>query len=213
MTMTTTLHAIGWLATAALGAAVALPADAHNNRRGNATPSPHARSTYVPPANARLHGTAPAASHRHHHHHYSPPRVVVVPRPVYVAPPVGRYVAPPVVYAPAPVHDAPTVYAPPADPQGTPPGGWYPARGPFMALDGGSFIAGGVTYVLSGLRTWDVSTPQGAAARDRLQQLLQSGAVMVWRIANDGYGRAIARVIVNGAEVAELLRREGFAAA
>ena len=59
--MTSPLNATGWLATAALGAALALPADAHDNRRCNASPSPHARSTYVPPVNARLHGTAPAA--------------------------------------------------------------------------------------------------------------------------------------------------------
>jgi len=224
--MTTTLHMIGWLAAAAFGAFAALPAAAHHhqNPRGNATPSPHARSTFAMPVNPRLHGTAPAQSHpnhhphQHQHRHYSPPRVIVVPRPVYVSPPVVRYVSPPVVYAPAPVYtpapvyDPPTAYVPPAPPV-DPPGGWHQARGPVMALDGASFIAGGVTYVLAGLRAWDIATPQGVAARDRLQQLLQSGAVMVWRVGSDSYGRAVARVVVNGAEIAEVLRREGFAAA
>ena len=43
-----------------------------------------------------------------------------------------------------------------------------------------------------------------------LQQLLSSGAVQVWRIAVDGYGRSIARVVVNGADLSVKLRQEGY---
>jgi hypothetical protein len=196
-------------AAAVLGAAVAASIPAQASRNGHSSRGPHAQS------------------HPHHHHHprrhhhavpsyrsapavtYYAPRVVVVPRPMYVAP---AYVAP--AYVPPPAYVVPTppaavVPPPPAPSAGT----WRTIPGPFLALDGASFVAGGVTYVLSGLRVFDVSTPQGAAARDRLQQLLSSGAAQVWRIAVDGYGRSVARVVVNGADLAVRLRQEGCAAA
>lgn len=216
--MTMKLRALGWFAAITLGAGIPLPSEAHYGGRSGGSHAGHARSAHSAPAVARSYSHAPARVVRH----YSPPpRPVSVARPVVVVPAPIRYVAPPVVYAAAPAYAAAYAYAPPvappaayppsAYPQGVPPGSWYAIQGPFMAIDGSSFIAGGVTYVLSGLRSWDVATPQGAAARARLQQLLQSGQVSVWRIANDGYGRAIARVIVNGAEIAQLMRSEGYA--
>ena len=175
------------------------------------------------PAQAARGGSSSRGSHSHSHHHHShttsyrsapavayyTPRVIVAPRPVYVAP---ATVAP--AYVPAPVYVPPPAYVSPTPYGGTvaPPsaGTWRTIAGPFLAVDGASFLAGGVTYVLSGIHTFDPSTPQGAAARARLQELLASGAVQVWRIAVDGYGRSIARVVVNGADLSVKLRQEGF---
>ena len=137
---------------------------------------------------------------------YAAPRVVVVPRTVYVAP---AYVAP--AYVPPPAYAPPSTAVPVPPPPS--PATWRTIPGPALAVDGASFVSGGVTYVLSGLRVFDPSTPQGAAARARLQQLLSSGAVQVWRIAVDGYGRSIARVVVNGADLSVRLRQEGYAGA
>lgn len=129
-----------------------------------------------------------------------------------VAPPAAvRYVPVPVT-ASAPVYVAPPPQ-PPAAPAGPPEGTWRPVAGPYLAVDGASFVAGGVSYVLSGLLPWDAASPRGAAARARLQQLLDAGRVSVWRIATDGYGRAIVRVSVDGVEIAQILRGEGYSRA
>ena len=157
---------------------------------------------------------------RFEHRHYAAPRTYIVPRVVTYAP-VVRYVAP-AIYVPRAVYAAPPAYLPPPADYGwapppplsapSPPGAWRGIPGPFLALDGGSFVAGGVTYVLTGLRARDAATPLGAAARARLQQLLDSGRVSVWHVAVDGYGRAMVRAVVNGIELANQLRAEGFAA-
>jgi len=194
------------LAAALLAVATAASNVAQAARNGHSSRGPHAHSHSHP-------------HHRHHHagpsHRSAPvvryyaPRVVVAPRPVYVAP---AYVAP--AYVPPPVYVPPPAYVAPVPPPPAPAAGtWRTIPGPYLALDGASFVAGGVTYVLSGLRVFDVSTPQGAAARDRLQQLLSSGAAQAWRIAVDGYGRSVARVVVNGADLSVRLRQEGYAGA
>lgn len=205
------------LVLAALAAA-ALPCEAQralNDRHARAAPAPRT-ALRMPAARAeqRYHD-----GRRHHHapRVYAAPRVIVIaPAAVHVAPPV--YVAAPPVYVVPPVYVSPPVdhgpASPPPPPSSTPspPGTWHGIAGPYLALDGASFVAGGITYVLTGLRAWDATTPQGAAARARLQQLLESGSVSVWRIAVDGYGRAMVRAVVDGIELANQLRAEGFAA-
>ena len=197
-------------AAALLGAAAVASVSAHAARGGSSSRGSHSHSH--------------SSAHSHHHHGpsyrgapavaYYAPRVIVAPRPVYVAPAyvAPAYVAPAYVpapvYVPPPAYVAPTPYGAPVPPPAA--STWRTLAGPFLAVDGASFVAGGVTYVLSGIHTFDPSTPQGAAARARLQQLLSSGAVQVWRIAVDGYGRSIARVVVNGADLSVKLRQEGY---
>jgi hypothetical protein len=204
-----------FLAFAAL-AATALPCEAQrasNDRSARVAAAPRT-APRMPAARAeqRHHD-----GHRHHHHHHHAPRAYVAPRVIVIAPAV-RYVATPVyvavpqVYAVPPADYAPASPPPPPVSTPSPPGTWRGIAGPFLALDGASFVAGGVTYVLTGMRAWDATTAPGAAARARLQQLLDSGSVSVWRIAVDGYGRAMVRAIVNGTELANQLRAEGFAA-
>jgi len=195
---------------------IALPAEAHDGRRDR-----HARAGTMPRATPapRLLGTRPETrrhdSHRHHYHGpraYSVPRVVVVPPMPRYAPPPVVYVEPPLIVEPPAFVSPPASLPPPPVSVPAPPAAWRPVTGPFLALDGASFVAGGVTYALTGLRAPDVATPRGAAGRARLQQLLDGGGVSVWRIAIDGYGRAMVRAIANGVELANQLRAEGFAA-
>lgn len=207
------MHATTLLCAAAMLALAALPlrAEAHGASRGH----PARISTgAAPAATSSGYGSRAAHHHHHHRHHHVAPRVVVVSRVVaaYVPPP---YVPPPVVYVPATVYVPAPAYAavPVPPPAAAPPAstGWFNIGGPFQAIDGASFVAGGVTYVLSGIRAFDPGSPHGAAARARLQHLLDSGGVQVWRLAYDAYGRAIARVAVNGADLSQVLRNEGFA--
>ena len=228
-----TMASVVRIAVAGLGAAVLAggivpPADAHGghgSRSHAISPSRGASSggsSTMLRSQPASHSHAGVHRHHHHPHHrhhgavsYAPaPRIVVVPRPVHAVPRTV-YVAPAVTYVPPIAYVEPPAYLPPPPPASapTPPGAWRPVTGPALAVDGASFVAGGVTYVLSGIRVHYPATPQGAAARARLQELLSSGQVAVWRIATDGYGRAIARVVVNGADLSVKLRQEGFAAA
>ena len=78
------------------------------------------------------------------------------------------------------------------------------------AHDGDTFYAGGSKYRVLGIDTPELGTPRAEAARARLQQLLSAGAVTVQPVATDKYGRTVARVTVNGQDVAEVMRREGL---
>ena len=75
--------------------------------------------------------------------------------------------------------------------------------GDAIALDGESFLAGGVRYRVLGLDGLDPGDP---AARERLQQLLASGRVGVRARGVDRFGRTTALVRVNGQDLAPMLR-------
>lgn len=85
-----------------------------------------------------------------------------------------------------------------------------PIAGRPYAIDGDTFYSGGVRYRLRNIDTPEKGAPRAEAARVRLQQLLDSGSVTVEPHAIDKYGRTVAIVRVNGTDVADVLRREGF---
>jgi endonuclease YncB( thermonuclease family) len=95
-------------------------------------------------------------------------------------------------------------------------GGWRPGRGPgaprVWVVDGDTFYLGAERIRLRGIDTPERGEPGAAVARWRLVQLLHSGApVAIRRHGADAYGRTLADVYVGGANVAEILCREGFA--
>ena len=63
---------------------------------------------------------------------------------------------------------------------------------------------------LRGIDTPELNEPGGQAARQRLEQLLQQGPIRIVPYGQDVYGRTVADVFVNGRNVAEVLRQEGY---
>ena len=63
---------------------------------------------------------------------------------------------------------------------------------------------------LRGIDTPELNEPGGQAARQRLDQLLHEGSIRVVPRGQDIYGRTVADVFVDGRNVAEVLRQEGY---
>jgi micrococcal nuclease len=63
---------------------------------------------------------------------------------------------------------------------------------------------------LRGIDTPELQEPGGQAARQRLEQLLRQGPVRIVPYGQDIYGRTVADVFVDGRNVAEVLRNEGY---
>jgi hypothetical protein len=81
------------------------------------------------------------------------------------------------------------------------------------AVDGDTIRAGPDRIRLRGIDTPELSEPEGEAAKQRLAELLRTGIVRIVPRGRDVYDRLIADVFVDGQNVAEILRREGFAKA
>ena len=81
------------------------------------------------------------------------------------------------------------------------------------AVDGDTIRAGPDRIRLRGIDTPELSEPEGEAAKQRLAELLRNGIVRIVPRGRDVYDRLIADVFVDGQNVAEILRREGFAKA
>ena len=64
---------------------------------------------------------------------------------------------------------------------------------------------------LRGIDTPELTEPRGQEARQRLEQLLKEGPIRIVPHGQDIYGRTVADVFVNGRNVAETLKAEGFA--
>lgn len=79
------------------------------------------------------------------------------------------------------------------------------------AVDGDTIRAGPDRIRLRGIDTPELSEPEGQAAKQRLAELLRNGIVRIVPRGRDVYDRMIADVFVDGQNVAEILRREGFA--
>ena len=81
------------------------------------------------------------------------------------------------------------------------------------AVDGDTIRAGPDRIRLRGIDTPELSEPEGEAAKQRLAELLRNGIVRIVPRGRDVYDRLIADVFVDGKNVAEIMRREGFAKA
>ncbi len=81
------------------------------------------------------------------------------------------------------------------------------------AVDGDTIRAGPDRIRLRGIDTPELSEPEGEAAKQRLAELLRNGIVRIVPRGRDVYDRLIADVFVNGQNVADILRSEGFAKA
>lgn len=80
-----------------------------------------------------------------------------------------------------------------------------------VVLDGDTIRVGSDRVRLRGLDAPELSEPEGQAAKKRLEELLRSGPVRVITRGRDVYDRLVADVFVNGQNVAEILKSEGFA--
>jgi hypothetical protein len=79
------------------------------------------------------------------------------------------------------------------------------------AVDGDTIRAGSDRIRLRGIDAPELSEPEGLAAKQRLEELLRSGLIQIVPHGHDVYNRLIADVFVNGQNLAETLRNEGFA--
>lgn len=79
------------------------------------------------------------------------------------------------------------------------------------AVDGDTIRVGGERIRLRGIDTPELSEPEGRAAQQRLEELLRSGPMEIIPHGRDAYDRLIADVFVNGQNVTETLKNEGFA--
>ncbi|MEQ1845538.1 MAG: thermonuclease family protein [Nitrospira sp.] len=80
-------------------------------------------------------------------------------------------------------------------------------------VDGDTIRVGGERIRLRGIDTPEMSELQGPAAKQRLTELLRSGSIRIEPHGRDVYNRLLADVFVNGQNVAEILRNEGFSKA
>ena len=85
-----------------------------------------------------------------------------------------------------------------------------PTSQPISTIDGDTVRIGQDRIRLRGIDTPELTEPGGQAARERLEQLLQEGPIKIVPHGQDVYGRTIADVFVNGKNVAEVLKNEGF---
>lgn len=81
------------------------------------------------------------------------------------------------------------------------------------AVDGDTIRVGGERIRIRGIDTPEMSELEGPAAKQRLEEILRGGAIRIVPHARDVYDRLVADVFVNGQNVAEILRNEGFSKA
>lgn len=84
---------------------------------------------------------------------------------------------------------------------------------PIYTIDGDTVRMGSERIRLRGIDTPELNEPGGQAARQRLEQLLKEGPIRIVPYGQDVYGRMVADVFVDGRNVAEVLRQEGYAKA
>lgn len=84
------------------------------------------------------------------------------------------------------------------------------ASQPIHTIDGDTLRMGSERIRLRGIDTPELTEPRGQEARQRLEQLLKEGPIRIVPHGQDVYGRTVADVFVNGINVADVLRNEGF---
>ncbi|MCP9472750.1 MAG: thermonuclease family protein [Nitrospira sp.] len=78
-------------------------------------------------------------------------------------------------------------------------------------IDGDTIRIGAERIRLRGIDAPELSEPNGWAATQRLKDLLGTGSIQLMPRGRDVYDRVVADVFVNGQNVAESLKREGWA--
>ncbi|MEK7762930.1 MAG: thermonuclease family protein [Nitrospirota bacterium] len=86
-----------------------------------------------------------------------------------------------------------------------------PTSQPIHTIDGDTLRMGSERIRLRGIDTPELTEPRGPEARQRLEQLLKEGPIRIVPHGQDVYGRTVADVFVDGRNVAEVLKQEGFA--
>lgn len=86
-----------------------------------------------------------------------------------------------------------------------------PTSQPIYTIDGDTLRMGSERIRIRGIDTPELTEPHGSDARQRLEQLLKEGPIRIVPHGQDVYGRTVADVFVNGKNVAEVLKQEGFA--
>ena len=86
-----------------------------------------------------------------------------------------------------------------------------PTGQPIHTIDGDTLRIGSERIRLRGIDTPELNEPRGSEARQRLEQLLKEGPIRIVPHGQDIYGRTVADVFVDGRNVAEVLKQEGFA--
>lgn len=76
-------------------------------------------------------------------------------------------------------------------------------------IDGDTFAYGGDRIRIKGLNAPELLEPGGFDAMKRLDELLRGGQVAMLTVGTDAYGRTLAEVYVDDANVAETMKGEG----
>jgi endonuclease YncB( thermonuclease family) len=79
------------------------------------------------------------------------------------------------------------------------------------AIDGDTIRYGTERIRIRGYNAPELSELGGPDAALRLEQLLQAGPITIVPHGHDVYGRTLADLFVNGRDLAEVMRMEGFA--
>lgn len=80
-----------------------------------------------------------------------------------------------------------------------------------QVIDGDTFRYGAERVRLRSIDTPELNEPGGQAARLRLEESIRHGPVHIIPRGRDVYDRLVADVVVDGHNVAEILRKEGYA--
>jgi micrococcal nuclease len=83
--------------------------------------------------------------------------------------------------------------------------------GQAQAIDGDTIRYGAERIRIRGLNALELTDPGGREALERLNQLLREGTIRIVPHGKDVYDRTVADVFVNGQNVAEILKAEGYA--
>jgi endonuclease YncB( thermonuclease family) len=71
------------------------------------------------------------------------------------------------------------------------------------AIDGDTLRCGRERVRVEGINAPELNAPGGQQARQRLQQRLQSGEIVIERRGRDKYGRTLGRLYVNGQRITQ----------
>ena len=72
------------------------------------------------------------------------------------------------------------------------------------AMDGATLQCGRERVKVEGISAPELKAPGGQQARQRLQQRLQAGEIVIERRGHDKYGRTLGRLYVNGNRITQI---------